>query len=214
MSAAKRNSPTPSEAEANAAYAERQRGLYAAVLEAAAAERLSPEEREAVVTALIALEIPALYSGQEEEPVPALDSRFFKDGPLLWARWIRPRLEAASDAELQAHCIAVLMREAETGRMWEERRALTAMEMSALAKKRHSRTEEGRAAIRAAARHLRSRDLNSKQALRELENAPFNHDQIIVQAHADRVSAYDNDGKQITSLTQKWFVNKVWPSAR
>lgn len=217
MSAATRARPTPSPADADAAFAERQRGLYAAILHAATAERLSPDEREAAITALIAIELPALYSGQEPELVPTLDSRFWEDAPLLWARWIRPTLEAAPDAELQTRCIATLMRQHDTARMWEEHRAFTAMKMRNVRKHRNPQTETAHAAFHAAAEHFRALGLTLPRALYRLTHEPFTHEQIIVSAAAvDResdeyvVNARDHDGVVIGRLSQKSFANTIW----
>jgi hypothetical protein len=169
-----------------------------------------PEQREAVIDAIVRQDTTGLHGGSELPAVPTAGG-CHSEAPLFWARARREHLNRLSLEELATECRKML--EVETKRatrhndIMEMARSDASRRMSALVSSRYSY----RASLIEAARYCRQQKLYAARAADELAKKPLKCTDGSVVTFRDDKFVVKRGDEVIITVTAETFQKTYWP---
>jgi hypothetical protein len=170
----------------------------------------SPEQREAVIDAIVRQDTTRLHDGSELPPVPTAGG-CHSEASLFWARARREHLNRLSPEELATECRKMLEVETESATRRNDfmgmARLYTSRRMSALVSSRYSY----RPSLIEAAKYCREHKVLAKRASVWLTKHPFECvDGNVVTFQGDRFVVKQGD-QVLGGVTEGHFRKLYWP---
>jgi hypothetical protein len=170
----------------------------------------SPEQREAVIDAIVKQDTTGMYGGAEPLPVPTAGG-CLNEAPAFWARARREHLSRLSPDELAAECHKML--EAQTKRValhddiMGQARSAESRRMAALVRSRYSYRPQ----LIEAARYCRQNKIFAKRASALLTETPLKcSDGSLVTFQDNRFVVKQGD-QVLGTVTDGQFQREYWP---
>jgi len=173
----------------------------------------SPEQREAVIDAIVLQGTTGRYSGRESSPT-ATAGGYFDEAPLLWARTRRERLKDLSMSELATECRKMLEAEAERVAQHNHVIRLARLDASRRMRELVSSRYSYRPALIEAARYCRQQKLYAARAADELAKKPLKCTDGSVVTFRDDKFVVKRGDEVIITVTAGTFQKTYWPLGR